>query len=43
LRLSRALGTRVEVVESGPTEGRIEIHYHSLDQLDALLGRLLPS
>jgi ParB family chromosome partitioning protein len=43
LRLSRALGTRVEVVEAGPGRGEIAIHYHSLDQLDALLERLLPS
>jgi ParB family chromosome partitioning protein len=43
LRLSRALGTRVEVVEAGAGRGEIAIHYHSLDQLDALLGRLLPS
>ena len=43
LRLSRALGTRVEVIESGPTQGQVAIHYHSLDQLDALLERLLPS
>jgi len=43
LRLSRAFGTRVEVVEAGPGRGEIAIHYHSLDQLDALLDRLLPS
>jgi ParB family chromosome partitioning protein len=43
LRLSRALGTRVEVVESGDGQGQgqIAIHYHSLDQLDGLLERLL--
>ncbi len=43
LRLTRALGTRVEVVEAGPDRGQIAITYHSLDQLDALLERLLPS
>jgi ParB family chromosome partitioning protein len=43
LRLTRALGTRVEVVEAGPERGQIAVHYHSLDQLDALLARLLPS
>ena len=43
LRLTRALGTRVEVVEAGPERGQIAIHYHSLDQLDTLLARLLPS
>jgi ParB family chromosome partitioning protein len=42
LRLSRALATRVEVVESGAGRGHIAVHYHSLDQLDALLERLLP-
>ncbi|HVZ87805.1 MAG TPA: ParB/RepB/Spo0J family partition protein [Polyangia bacterium] len=43
LRLTRALGTRVELVEVGQERGQIAIHYHSLDQLDALLARLLPS
>jgi len=42
-RLSRALGTRVEVVEEGPGRGRVEISYHTLDQLDAVLARILPS
>ncbi len=41
LRLTRALGTRVEVVESTPGKGEIAIHFHSLDQLDTLLDRLL--
>ncbi len=40
-RLSRALGTRVRVVESGPGKGHLEIAYHSLDQLDAVLARIL--
>ena len=43
MRLTRALGTRVEVVEAGQDRGQIAIHYHSLDQLDALLERLLPA
>jgi ParB family chromosome partitioning protein len=43
IRLTRALGTRVDVVEAGPDRGQLAIHYHSLDQLDALLERLLPS
>jgi ParB family transcriptional regulator, chromosome partitioning protein len=43
LRLSRALGTRVEVIEAGAGRGQISIHYHSLDQLDALLEKLQPS
>jgi ParB family chromosome partitioning protein len=42
-RLSRALGTRVKVVEEAPGRGHLAVHYHSLDQLDALLSRLLPS
>ena len=37
MRLSRALGTRVDVNEAAPGRGHIAIHYHSLDQLDALL------
>jgi len=40
-RLSRALGTRVRVVEEGPGKGRLEVAYHSLDQLDAVLARIL--
>jgi ParB family chromosome partitioning protein len=42
LRLTRALGTRVEVVEVGQERGQVVIHYHSLDQLDALIGKLMP-
>jgi len=42
-RLSQALGTRVEVAERGPGQGEIVVHYHSLDQLDALLDQLLRS
>jgi ParB family transcriptional regulator, chromosome partitioning protein len=41
LRLTRALGTRVDVNESAPGRGHIAIHYHSLDQLDALLDRIV--
>ncbi|HVU52957.1 MAG TPA: ParB/RepB/Spo0J family partition protein [Polyangia bacterium] len=40
-RLSRALGTRVRVVESGPGQGHLEVAYHSLDQLDAMLAKML--
>jgi ParB family chromosome partitioning protein len=40
-RLSRALGTRVRVVESAPGQGHLEVAYHSLDQLDAVLARIL--
>ena len=42
-RLARVLGTKVKVVETGPGRGHLEVHYHSLDQLDALIARLLPS
>jgi ParB family chromosome partitioning protein len=41
-RLSHRLGVRVRVVEAGPGRGHLEIHYDSLDQLDGLLGKLLP-
>jgi ParB family transcriptional regulator, chromosome partitioning protein len=42
-RLQKGLGTRVKVVESGPGQGHLEIFYHSLDELDRILARLLPS
>ena len=42
-RLGRALGTKVKVVETGPGKGHLEVQYHSLDQLDALIARFLPS
>ena len=41
MRLTRALGTRVDINEAAPGRGQIAIHYHSLDQLDALLERLV--
>jgi len=41
-RLQKGLGTRVKVVESGPGQGHLEIFYHSLDELDRILARLLP-
>jgi ParB family chromosome partitioning protein len=40
-RLTRALATRVKVVEDGPGKGRLEISFHSLDQLDAVIARIL--
>jgi ParB family transcriptional regulator, chromosome partitioning protein len=43
MRLTRTLGTRVEVLEVGKERGQIAIHYHSLDQLDGLLERLMQS
>jgi ParB family chromosome partitioning protein len=42
-RLSRALGTRVQVIEEGPGKGQLTISYHSLDHLDAVLARILPT
>ncbi|HEY7371919.1 MAG TPA: ParB/RepB/Spo0J family partition protein [Polyangia bacterium] len=41
MRLSRALGTRVDVNEAGPGHGQLAIHYQSLDQLDALIERIV--
>jgi ParB family chromosome partitioning protein len=41
MRLSRALGTRVDINESGPGRGQLAIHYQSLDQLDALIERIV--
>ena len=41
-RLQRELGTRVRVVEAAPGRGYLEIHYASLDQLDAVLAKILP-
>jgi ParB family chromosome partitioning protein len=40
-RLERSLGTRVKLVQLDPTRGHLEIQYHSLDQLDGLLDKLL--
>jgi len=41
LRVQRALSARVKLCESGPGRGHIEIYYGSLDQLDAILARIL--
>jgi ParB family chromosome partitioning protein len=41
MRLSRALGTRVDVSENAPGRGHVTIHFHSLDQLDALIERIV--
>ena len=43
LRLQRALSARVKLVEAGPGRGHIEIHYGSLDELDAILAKILGS
>jgi ParB family chromosome partitioning protein len=40
-RLTRALGAPVTVVEDTGGSGRLEIRYHSLDHLEAVLDRLL--
>jgi len=40
-RLERALGTRVRVAQKDAQRGTIEIDYHSLDQLDGLLEKML--
>jgi ParB family chromosome partitioning protein len=43
LRLQRALSVRVKLVESGPGRGHIELYYGSLDELDAVLAKILGS
>jgi len=40
-RLEQALATRVKLVESSPKSGRLEVHYSSLDELDAILAKIL--
>jgi ParB family transcriptional regulator, chromosome partitioning protein len=40
-RLQRALSAKVKLVESGPGQGHIQIHYHSLDELDGILAKIL--
>jgi ParB family transcriptional regulator, chromosome partitioning protein len=40
LRLEQALGTRVRLVQVDATSGHLEIHYHSLDELDAVLANI---
>jgi ParB family chromosome partitioning protein len=40
-KLERALGTKVRLVQKTPQAGKIEVDYHSLDQLDAVLVKLL--
>ncbi len=42
-RLERALGTKVRLEQKDKQRGAIVIDYHSLDQLDTLLGKLLRS
>ena len=40
-RLEQALATRVKLVESSSKSGRLEIYYTSLDELDAVLAKIL--
>jgi ParB family chromosome partitioning protein len=40
-RLEQALATRVKLVQSSPKSGRLELHYSSLDELDAILAKIL--
>ena len=40
-RLEQALAARVKLVETSPKSGRLEIHYTSLDELDAVLAKIL--
>jgi ParB family chromosome partitioning protein len=40
-RLEQALATKVKLVQSSPKSGRLEIHYASLDELDAVLAKIL--
>lgn len=40
-KLERHLGTKVRLVQKTAQQGKIEIDYHSLDQLDAVLVKLL--
>jgi ParB family chromosome partitioning protein len=40
-KLERALGTRVRLNQKSPQAGLLEIEYHSLDQLDGILDKIL--
>jgi ParB family chromosome partitioning protein len=40
-KLERAFGTKVRLVQKTIQAGKIEIDYHSLDQLDSILDKLL--
>jgi ParB family chromosome partitioning protein len=40
-KLERTFGTKVRLVQKSAQAGKIEIDYHSLDQLDSLLDKLL--
>jgi ParB family chromosome partitioning protein len=40
-KLERHFGTKVRLVQKTTQAGRLEIDYHSLDQLDSILDKLL--
>ena len=40
-RLTRALGTKVKINRKNANQGKIEIEYYSMDELDTLTGKLL--
>jgi len=40
-KLERTFGTKVRLAQKTPQAGKIEIDYHSLDQLDSILDKLL--
>lgn len=40
-RLEQALAAKVKLVESSPKSGHLEIFYNSLDELDAVLAKIL--
>jgi ParB family chromosome partitioning protein len=40
-RLEQALATKVKLVQSSPKSGRLELYYSSLDELDAVLAKIL--
>jgi ParB family transcriptional regulator, chromosome partitioning protein len=39
--MERTLGTRVRIVEKGPSRGRIEIEYYSIDELDRIYSLIV--
>ena len=41
VQLSSLPRHRVKLVETSPKSGRLEIHYSSLDELDAVLAKIL--
>jgi ParB family chromosome partitioning protein len=40
-RLEQALGTKVKLSEATPKSGHLEVFYNSLDELDAILAKIL--